>query len=487
MNHAAALSTASTVLGAALVLVALRVSRAATWRNLRWFALVAVCAATYALGNLLSMGDVPDRLVVALCQLQVAASLVELYAWLRFVDWRTGGVPGRLERIGRGAVLGLALLAVVPGLTYGDAVTSHRFAPWGVTYREGVPTAFGVFCFVAALAGAGLVLVRLVVAWRRGLRHGFVLVGAFALLLVLGVNDALVASGASVGPYLLDIGFLLPLGAVAYSLAVQISEDADALGALRGRLEALVEHRTQELSEAQVALHQAEKLAALGQFASGVAHEVNNPAAVVTSNLRYLADALGEGVTPEDAAACVAESLEAMQRINVLVRRLVDAGRLAEMPATTGTAALRGAAEQAVREALQRGADRADYAVRVPAGALVEVRTEVLQQILSSLLDNAGDAVRAGQRGRIEVSAEPAETGRLRITVSDDGAGMSPEVLRRAFEPFFTTKGEGRGSGLGLPVARALAESHGGELFIESLFGEGTKAVLVLPGRTPAH
>jgi signal transduction histidine kinase len=60
---------------------------------------------------------------------------------------------------------------------------------------------------------------------------------------------------------------------------------------------------------------------------------------------------------------------------------------------------------------------------------------------------------------------------------------MTPDVLRRAFEPFFTTKAEGQGSGLGLPVARALAESHGGELHIESLFGEGTRAVLFLPGR----
>ncbi|HET9552008.1 MAG TPA: HAMP domain-containing sensor histidine kinase [Anaeromyxobacteraceae bacterium] len=483
MNHAAAISTASTVLGIALALVALRVSRAETWRNLRWFALVSVAAATYAFGNLISMGEIPDVAVVALCQVQVAASLVELYAWLRFVDWRTGAVPGRAERIGRRAVLALAVVAVVPGLTYGGAVSTHRFAPWGVTYRDAIPNAFGLFCFAAGLVGAGLVLVRLVVAWRCGLRHGLVLVGAFALLFLLAVNDAAVASGALAGPYLLDVGFLVPLGAVAYSLAVQITEDADALGSLRGRLEALVEHRTQELSEAQVALHQAEKLAALGQFASGVAHEVNNPAAVVTSNLRYLADALSDGEVPEDAATCVGESLEAMQRINALVRRLVDAGRLAEVPATSGTAALRGAAEHAVREAQQRAAGRADYAVRVPAGAQVEVRAEVLHQILSSLLDNAGDAVPPGKRGRIEVTAEPSESGRLRITVSDDGAGMTPDVLRRAFEPFFTTKAEGQGAGLGLPVARALAESHGGELHIESLFGEGTRAVLFLPGR----
>jgi signal transduction histidine kinase len=71
--------------------------------------------------------------------------------------------------------------------------------------------------------------------------------------------------------------------------------------------------------------------------------------------------------------------------------------------------------------------------------------------------------------------------GRILVTVSDDGVGMPPEVARRVFEPFFTTKGEGQGSGLGLSVARALAESHGGELSLESQPGRGTRALLELP------
>jgi len=95
------------------------------------------------------------------------------------------------------------------------------------------------------------------------------------------------------------------------------------------------------------------------------------------------------------------------------------------------------------------------------------------------------DAIPPGRLGRVEVGAAPVEEGRLRITVSDDGQGIAPEVLRRAFEPFFSTKGEGRGSGLGLPVARALVESHGGELRLQSELGQGTRAVLELPEARP--
>jgi len=181
----------------------------------------------------------------------------------------------------------------------------------------------------------------------------------------------------------------------------------------------------------------------------------------------------------------MAEALEAMQRINGLVRKLVDAGRLARTPGASDRAQLLQVARQAVDEARLRTGERVAFSIEIPPAAQVAVRTEVLHQILSSLLLNAGDAIPPGRTGRVEVGAGPAEGGQLRITVRDDGQGMAEEVRRRAFEPFFTTKGEGRGSGLGLPVARALVESHGGDLALESVPGRGTTAVLSLPEAKP--
>ena len=116
----------------------------------------------------------------------------------------------------------------------------------------------------------------------------------------------------------------------------------------------------------------------------------------------------------------------------------------------------------------------------VPGGLHVGLRIDALEQVLEALLRNAGEAVLQERGGRVEVRAERAD-GLVRITIVDDGVGMPPEVLRRAFDPFFTTKPHGRGTGLGLPIARGLVESVGGALWLDSEPGRGTRAVLELP------
>jgi signal transduction histidine kinase len=91
--------------------------------------------------------------------------------------------------------------------------------------------------------------------------------------------------------------------------------------------------------------------------------------------------------------------------------------------------------------------------------------------VLGNLLANATDAVPEGRAGKVEVRAE-RRTGAVRITVSDNGAGMPPVILRRAFEPFFTTKPEARGRGIGLAISRGVVEGSGGALWLESEPGD---------------
>jgi signal transduction histidine kinase len=480
MNLAVLISTSSAAAAIALGLVALVVSRAQSWRGLRWFAGVAFCSAAYAIGNVATSGGLDTTVVLPFSRFQTAAALAEAYCLLGFAQALTGGQPGRLERWLRLSLLGMAALALVPGLAYGGQVVERPFAPWGIAYRDAVPTPLGVAFYFLALAGAALVAVRI---WRarRSIRHGRLITSAFVGLVVLGASDALGASGVVGTPYLLDVGFLLPVASLAYAGSMRFADDAEALVALRGRLEALVQERTLALTQALDALHQSEKLAGLGQFAAGVAHEVNNPASVVVANLRYLSETAAEVGMPGEARSAIAEALEAMQRINGLVRKLVDAGRLARSPAAGDRAFLLQVAQQVVDEASLRTGDRVAFSLQVSPADQVAVRAEVLQQILSSLLLNASDAIPPARHGRVVVRAGPGDDGLLRITVADDGQGMTEEVRRRAFEPFFSTKGEGRGAGLGLPVARALAESHGGSLLLESEPGRGTKAVLDLP------
>jgi len=485
VNPAAAIAVAAGSIAIYVGLVARRFALAPGWGEQRWFGYIAFGAAAYAFGNIATSLGWSDPAVVALSRVQLAAVMVQVWAWFRYVDAWTGRRPSRVERLAVGLLAALALLSLIPGVAYDGRVESHAVAWLSSSYRDAAPTLAGQLLFATGIAASGVICFRLFAAWRRGQAHAMLHAVAFAGLLLFGFNDALVASGVYAGVYLLDVGFIIPVGAMAFSLTQRFAKDAGSLHALRGRLEGLVEARTSALAETQEALHQAEKLAALGQFASGVAHEVNNPASVVTSSLSYLEQCLAAGAPPPDAHETVVEALAAMQRINGLVRRLVDAGRLASVPSTGGSSSVQAVTELVVDEARARSGDRVAYRLEGTHGLYVGLRPEVLAQILSALLQNAAEAIPGGRGGHVVVQASRIEDGRVRLAVRDDGLGMSAELQRRAFEPFFTTKGEGKGSGLGLPVARALAVSRGGELRLESRTGEGTTALLELPEAPP--
>jgi signal transduction histidine kinase len=487
MNLAAAIAIAAGSIAIYVGLVARRFALAPGWGEQRWFGYIAFGAGAYAFGNVATSLGWPDPAVVALSRLQLAAVLVQVWAWFRYVDAWTGRHPGRVERGAVALLLALALLALIPGVAFQDVVEGRSLSWLSSSYREALPTATGQLLFAVATAASLVVYSRLLRAWRGGLAHGLLHALAFGGLLLLGVNDALVTSQVYPGAYLLDVGFVIPIGAMAYSLTQRFVRDARSLHALHDRLEGLVEVRTGELVEAQEALHQSEKLAALGQFASGVAHQVNNPASVVTSSLSYLEQGCATGSLPPDAHETVIDALAAMQRINGLVRRLVDAGRLATVPDAGGASSVQAVTEQVVDEARARSGERVVYRLEGTPGLHAGLRPEVLAQILSAMLHNAAESIPEGREGHVVVRVGLVEDGRLQLTVRDDGVGMTAELQRRAFEPFFSTKGEGKGSGLGLPVARALAESRGGALRLESRLGEGTAAILELPEASPPH
>src|SRR6266542_535837 len=287
---------------------------------------------------------------------------------------------------------------------------------------------------------------------------------ALAFLLAMATNDALAAWGVLNSPYLVDLGFIVPIGAVGYSLTARFAADARALAELRLRLESLVDDRTRDLARAQEALHRAEKLAALGQFAAGVAHEVNNPAAVVVANLKYLAECrTDDGAWPADTGDCVSESLTAMDRIARIVRQLLDASRLAAAPVAVEAVSLARVAQESLRTARARCGQRVPLEANVPEDVLALGQESMLVQIAVNLVVNAVQAIPADRGdGHVRVSASRGG-GRVRLAVEDNGSGMSEEVLRRVFEPFFSTKPFGGGTGLGLAVSRGLVQSLGGD------------------------
>ena len=484
MNFPSAIAIATAFVAVYVGAQARRFARAPGWEDLRWFGLIAYAAAAFGLGNVASTLGWPDGAVVLAARIQLAAGMAQLWGWLHYVDALSARLPGPLARRLRLLPLAGSAAALVPGLLISGTVVTRPLLD--VTCRDALPTPLGAAVIAAALAGGALALARLVAAARRGVAGAGIHALALGALLLLALNDTAAQSGAANLPLLLDAGFLLPLGVVGWSVTRRFVADATALQVLRKELEAQVEARTRALARTEEALHQAEKLAALGQFAAGVAHEVNNPAAVVTANLRYLADAIAAGEAPPDAAQSLGESIAAMQRINGLVRRLVDAGRVSSFRPSAGTASVLRAVEAAIQQVRPRTGDRVTFPVEVDGAAAAAIRGEVLLQIVTALLANGAEAIPPHATGRVAVSARRLPERRLEIVVEDDGVGMAPHVLRRAFEPFFTTRRDGHGSGLGLPVARALAESHGGRVTLESEPGRGTRAVVELPATEAA-
>jgi PAS domain S-box-containing protein len=231
------------------------------------------------------------------------------------------------------------------------------------------------------------------------------------------------------------------------------------------------------------------RLAAVGELAAGLAHEMNNPLAYVRSNLaqlerhwKSLSDR--DALAPEDREALAEESHE------LIVESLVGVDRAAEIvrgvrhfthagSPVREPADLNALIEDAI--AMLRSRLRPpDVTIGFQPGALPQVSCapQELRQVFLNLLVNALDAVAA--RGQVSVSTW-RENGEVIAQVSDDGCGMTPEVLERIFDPFFTTKRVGEGTGLGLGIAWHIVQGHGGRIDVRSEPGAGTEFQVHLP------
>lgn len=230
------------------------------------------------------------------------------------------------------------------------------------------------------------------------------------------------------------------------------------------------------LRDLQTELLQAEKLAALGQTISGVAHELNNPLATILAWAERLAESPADDRTrrgldvilkESERAARIVRNLLAFARKRQSTRTMVDLNEVVRE-----TLALRAYGQRVSN--IDVAADLQDGLPQIFADA------HQIKQVLLNLVINAEQAMKAHGGGRLAVRTR-RDGDRVVLEVEDNGPGIPEDLHGRIFDPFFTTKSVGEGTGLGLSVAFALVQEHGGRLGVRSRPGEGATFVVDLP------
>jgi signal transduction histidine kinase len=250
-----------------------------------------------------------------------------------------------------------------------------------------------------------------------------------------------------------------------------------AIALKNARLYESLRQQMAELQSTQQQLIQSAKLAAIGELAAGVAHELNNPLTVILGKTGLLLRDAPAGSAVETKlsdiereamrAGKIAQNLLDFARRREPKHEPVDLNRLVERVLDLLQAKLRGRPIEVSTTLDPR------------LGAMLG-DADQLTQVLINLAGNAVDAMPEGGRLTIATHARAhSDTGVL--VVADTGHGIGPEQLARIFEPFYTTKAEGNGTGLGLSITQGIIASHKGELKVESVVGEGTTFTVRLP------
>jgi len=266
-----------------------------------------------------------------------------------------------------------------------------------------------------------------------------------------------------------------------------VQRQNEELTAWGNALDRKVAARTAELEAANALLRDtqrqlalAEKLAAIGEITAGVAHEINNPVAVLQGNLDLLRDALGAATTPVEAELRLMD--QQIQRINQMVTKLLQFASPTEYAGYIETLSM----ESVVADTLVLLAPllkKSDIQIvrENTATRMVDVNRNELQQVLINLVNNAIHAMSGG--GTLTLACLDLNVDGIAgaaICVRDTGTGIAPDNLPRVFDAFFTTRA-GTGTGLGLSISYTLVARYGGRITVTSMPGDGANFTVWLP------
>jgi signal transduction histidine kinase len=247
----------------------------------------------------------------------------------------------------------------------------------------------------------------------------------------------------------------------------------------RKTAEAKLLEKNEELNTVTQQLWQAAKLATMGELASSVAHELNNPLATVSLRIESLTAQTPEGDKRRRELEIIGREVE---RMGKLVTNLLQFSRRSQQQISTVD----------IREEIEKTFELIEYHLRknnvkvirefAPDVPCIHADRQQLQQLFLNLFTNAGDAMPKGGTLTVRVMAR-SEAKQIYIEIADTGIGIPSEILPKVMEAFFTTKPEGKGTGLGLAICRRVAQEHQGtfDIVSEGIPGKGTRVCIALP------
>jgi len=262
-----------------------------------------------------------------------------------------------------------------------------------------------------------------------------------------------------------------------------------AIGAVlstRSMMNEMITMERKKAASEEMALQES-KMAALGKMAAGIAHEINNPLAVIGEKAGWIKDLLKRVEVSgnenfQEIAAAVDKIEYHINRARTITHRLLGFAR--RMEPVTEILNINTILEESVafleNEARYRNIEiKADYAPDLPMTAS---DTAQMQQVFLNILNNAIDAI--GKDGEIHLKTRHlAKNNEIGIEISDSGPGIPREMLNKIFDPFFTTKEVGKGTGLGLSISYSIVEKLGGRIMVASAEDQGTTFTIYFPVR----
>jgi signal transduction histidine kinase len=385
--------------------------------------------------------------------------------------------------------LKIGSIFVVPGvLVFAYAISNFKLFSLSTALDQFrlFPIAYKVALSIAAVAILSFLLLQIpIVWWSFSNGPG---VEAWRRYLVFSVVTALVPNLILVALIirtisrpvrrLTEAAVEVAGGAYGTEVAIESNDEMGLLAASFNEMSRKMAADIEQLRALNEHLIRTEKLAAAGTLAAGVAHEVNNPLASISSLIQILQTRHASDTETSEMLRLISAQIA---RITQVLRDMMDFART--RAPERAPLDVNQIVEASLRLAsFDKGFQRLRLTTTVDAGApVINADRDQLQQVFLNLLLNARDAMPEG--GEINVLTRyDTPNGEIIVEIRDTGTGIAPEHSKRIFDPFFTTKPAGTGTGLGLAVCYGIITAHGGRIEITPNDGQGTCVRIVLPG-----